>query len=106
MSQLIVITRVPTQDEQERGGGNLAVPPGLLWMRDPTTDKRTLMNPVAVLLTIQTDVFHLGEIIVVDGDGREIGGMGRKPSKWSVETERFGDLDAAIACSRRVMDRS
>lgn len=41
-------------------------------------------------------VFELGEILIVNRNGREISGKGRKPDKWYVEYETFWTLRAAI----------
>lgn len=48
-------------------------------------------------------VFHLGEILILDEIGREVAGMGRKPSKWSVEINSFDTLDEAIECAQKVL---
>lgn len=45
------------------------------------------------------EVFHAGEILILDESGREYGYPGRKPSKWFIETEEFDDLSEAIARS-------
>lgn len=55
--------------------------------------------PIEHMMNLYYPVFYSGEIIVVDELGREIGGMGRKPSKWFVEYEVFGDVGDAIKCS-------
>lgn len=47
-------------------------------------------------------VFALGEIIVLDDSGREIGGLGRRPAGWDVDVEHFDDVNAAIKRSREV----
>lgn len=51
-------------------------------------------------------VFSLGEVLILDGSGREVVGMQRKPSKWSVETEEFDNLEDAITRSKEVLDLS
>ena len=48
-------------------------------------------------------VFHLGEILILDHTGREVAGMCRKPSKWSVEVEEFNDLQEAIKCVQKLL---
>lgn len=40
-------------------------------------------------------VFFLGEILIVNRNGREIAGRGRKPSKWGVECAYFWTLRGA-----------
>jgi hypothetical protein len=47
-------------------------------------------------------VFHLGEILILNESGREVGGMCRKPSKWSVEVEEFSHLDDAVQKSKNL----
>jgi len=55
---------------------------------------------------IMRDVFIPGEIIVVDaGTGREVGGYGRKPSKWNVRYKEFGDIEEAAQYALDVIDR-
>ena len=41
--------------------------------------------------------FTLGELFIVDLVGREIGGHGRKPSKWPVGYELYRDRASAVA---------
>lgn len=48
-------------------------------------------------LALHAPVFSVGEILILDADGREIGYPGRKPSKWSVEVESFDTAEAATA---------
>ena len=40
-------------------------------------------------------VFYIGELLILDGFGREIGYPGRKPSKWGVRYETFSSLRQA-----------
>ena len=47
-------------------------------------------------------VFHLSEILILDQSGREVTGMKRKPSKWSVEFKEFNTLDEAIEYSKEL----
>lgn len=55
-----------------------------------------------VLFNLRTPNFVLGEILILDGDGREVDGSGRKPDKWAVKVERFADLDAAVRRAEKV----
>lgn len=48
-------------------------------------------------------VFHQGEILILDESGREIGGLQRKPSKWSVVIEVFDNLDEAITIAQKTI---
>lgn len=47
-------------------------------------------------------VFHLGEILILDETGREVTGVGRKPSKWSVEVQEFDNLEEAIHMAKNL----
>lgn len=40
--------------------------------------------------------FYKGEIMVLSPDGREVAGVGRKPSKWDVITEEFDTAVEAV----------
>ena len=53
-------------------------------------------------MELYTQVFWKGEILVLDESGREIGGVGRKPSKWFVTCEHFNNIEDAIRRSREV----
>ena len=90
--EFIVITKVPTPPED----GNLATALGDLFYAsgEPV--------PPMTQLGLSIPVFTLGEIIVADTNGREIGGRGRKPAKWFVEHETFDFPLEAIKRSREV----
>lgn len=60
--------------------------------------------PFDSALHLYTQVFWRGEIIVLDSDGREVGGQGRKPSKWYVTCEEFDNIEDAVARSREVSE--
>ena len=47
--------------------------------------------------------FERGEILVVDRDGREPFGEGRKPAKWDVDAEYVPTLAEARAIRERVL---
>ena len=51
---------------------------------------------------VRLPVFEEGEILVVNKHGREIAGLGRKPSKWRVEFETFWTLRAALRRAKRL----
>jgi hypothetical protein len=51
-------------------------------------------------------VFFLGEILILDGSGREAAGQQRKPSKWSVEIEEFNTLDEAVSKAQEVLNEN
>lgn len=75
---------------------------GNLSMPGPLYDQK--YNPVnpLVMLSLRTPVFHRGEILVMDADGREVGGLGRKPSKWDVTVKIVGSIEVAARLSREI----
>lgn len=96
MTEFCVITSVPDPDKGEVG--NLAT--GLDVFRvvrdfDGADEQVERISPL-IALSLRTPVFSLGEIIVVNESGREIGGHGRKPSKWSISSEYFDNVEDAI----------
>lgn len=88
--------------------GNMASALGSVFFKtkegDETNDWRDEYDyvPFDQALHLHTQVFWPGEILVLDGNGREIGGMGRKPSKWFVEVEEFDNVEDAIARAREI----
>lgn len=64
----------------------------------------------AMLMTLRAPVFHPGEILFLDDDGREVVYPGRKPGKWDVDAQHVGHIDApgvmqeALALSQRIRD--
>lgn len=55
-----------------------------------------------VALALRSPVFVLGEVLILNADGREVTGRGRKPGKWSVETEEFATVEEAVARSLEI----
>jgi len=55
-----------------------------------------------VLAGLAYPVFEVGELLVLDHNGREPCGYGRKPSKWVVEYEEFGSIEDAVRRAREV----
>lgn len=51
---------------------------------------------------LQQPVFHVGEILILDESGREVGYPGRKPSKWVVDVADYDNLAEAVQRSREV----
>lgn len=103
--QIAVVTKIP---DAEKEGGNLYSP--TLYVLDGGGP-----HPFGVHITLGIDDkiancpqagienFALGEILILDNQGREIGGNGRKPGKWAVEIEMFGeDLLKAAARARGI----
>jgi hypothetical protein len=54
------------------------------------------------MILAELPVFTLGEIIIVDDNEREVGGIRRKASKWWVEYELFDNLDEAVAKANEI----
>ena len=106
-----VITWVPNPFSEGNGNlcNDLAVP-----YHDETNDEDTLLvGPIdkvsqvefesmldnKQIVNVMREVFHVGEILILDGSGRELGYPGRKPSKWSVVYKTFSDIKDAITKS-------
>lgn len=99
-----VITKVP----DPATGGNLAASPEVYQETEgpsPSNDhygRYEQMNILAIL-HLRFPVFTLGEILILDGPGgREVSGLGRKPSKWSVTCEEFDNIFPAMHRAREV----
>lgn len=60
---------------------------------------------VAAALHGRVEVFSLGEILIVDQDGREIGGNMRKPEKWFVDAEYFDTAEQAVSKASEVIEK-
>jgi hypothetical protein len=88
--------------------GNLALPDVLYAQIGPPDASNYYLGRFAhaasllgpAYLNLRAPVFVLGEVLVLDGDGREVAGRGRKPDKWDVDCERFDSIDDAIARAR------
>lgn len=105
-----VITRIPDADKQD---GNLC---DETFLFDVCRTNKTIMlrhyHDIELYSTmpkmpVKLEVFHLGEIIVVDDNEREIGGWFRKASKWHVSYELFDikDIEKAIKLSENVTNK-
>lgn len=126
--EIVVVTKVP--DAEAGNAGNMALAGfDLYWTPDDRLNedqnekdeigldkvrpfvevlKEMLEDPegskaLSFILCLRQPVFHVGEILILDAGGREVGYPGRKPSKWSVEVETVETLDEAAALSHRVM---
>ena len=101
-----VITKVP---DPETDSGNLAAAI-LHWDKEHTANvPEKDLNTVKMftLMAARMEVFTLGEILIVNEDGRETFGNGRKPSKWFIEHETFDTIDEAIIRANQVvLDRN
>jgi len=104
--RFLVVTRIPDPkcEDPKEAVWNLAVPLPLYALTggrdgDGMDEVRLFRDPTAM----RVRVFELGEILIVDGDGREVAGRGRKPGKWGVELEEFLSLEAAVARARDVV---
>lgn len=56
-------------------------------------------------LSLYRPVFHVGEVLIVNLDGREIAYPQRKASKWDVGYEMFDELEPALERAREVYER-
>lgn len=84
-----VVIEVPSPDDKS----NLAL------TMDLYADEDGRMDAPAkhiVDLRLRTPVFSLGEILILDSDGRELNGRGRKPSRWGVTVEYFDNIEEAV----------
>lgn len=107
MVKFAVITDVPAPEDS----GNLALPFCVL-IEDEAPDEsngykgvyRKIGELIGIegYLRLRTQVFTLGEVLLVNDDGREIVGHGRKPNKWSVGFETFDDASKAVERSLEV----
>ncbi len=93
--KLLVITKVPNPDtDGPLAQGNLAAPLAELWVLEtrqgPLTRLEKFMGlPAGFSTVLRKEVFAVGDLLLVDDDGREIVGRGRKPSKWGIEYKTF-----------------
>lgn len=107
-----VITKVPPPGDS----GNLAVAFDLHVVkkeRSHANDFTETVQPihevigVTAMLGLRKPVFQVGEVLIVDGGGREVAYPGRKTSKWSgVESEVFDDVESAVARASEVLSKS
>lgn len=102
--------------------GNMALAGDLFWSTGERDDRglekvrpfldalnAMLDNPqraAGFWLSMREPVFHVGEVLILDESGREIGYPGRKPSKWYVEVVELDSLEEAHALARKVLDES
>ena len=108
MNKVQVITKVPNVDLDQ---GNLCDEMFIEDLSEMNNDK--IFRPFndfdkknqPKTISVNLEVFSLGEIIVVDKSSREIGGWGRKADKWFVEYKEFAlkDINKAIRLSRKLI---
>lgn len=83
-------------------------------------ESRSNAEEMGTVLPVKRENYHLGEIIICDGAGREVGGFRRKPIKSGhiksddpdddhykdegLEFEEFDNLDDALDRARKVLD--
>jgi hypothetical protein len=102
-----VITKVPSKGVP----GNLALSDEIFVQTEPPSEKnefegkhKPLQEVIGVaVLMLRKPVFHLGEILILDANGREFGYPGRKPSKWLVTYEEFKTVQEAIVRAGEVL---
>lgn len=109
--EFAVITKVPERGDR----GNLATQFGNLFLDpqatggswdDPCQPLGQALGQPMIEMYVQSPVFALGEVLIMGGDGREIVGDGRKPSKWSVDVEYFDTVEEAVRRSHEVCSES
>lgn len=88
-----VITKVP---DPKHSDGNLA---SVVLYADGGG-----FHPLAaqIALSGRIPVFTLGEVLILNADGREPFGEGRKPNKWDVSYEDFSTIEEAIVRARDI----
>lgn len=86
---------VITEVGDPESGFNMAVPMGELYISTNGLECRRVGG--IEQMAFRVPVFTLGEILILNNDGREIAGRGRKPSKWLVVCEEFETLEEAVA---------
>lgn len=105
----LVVTRVAAPET----GGNMGLVIPYLQMAEPSAlNGWTGMNvpvtriPSLALYTMlwRQPVFTMGEILIVDDDGREVAGARRKPDKWDVDVEGFDLVTQAIVRAQEIID--
>lgn len=85
-------------------GGNLAAALDIYHVReepDAQNEYQGVYERMNIMysLALRVPVFHVGEVLVLDDNGREIPYPGRKPSGWDVTYETFDVVDDAIQCA-------
>lgn len=98
VAEFAVITEIPAAED----AGNLACSFDIFTVVEEGFPGRCERISLNAALNLRTKVFELGEIIIVDEDGREIGGAQRKPNKWFVTCEYFTTLSEAIYKSQQM----
>ena len=71
----------------------------------PIGDNDYYVNKINNRLSVKLEAFQLGELIIVDDEGREIGGLQRKVYKWpDVRYKEFEmkDIDKAVKLSDKI----
>jgi len=105
--RFLVITKVAAPES----GGNLAMLMHRLYRQTAQPGPGNWLGTFGeiplgtAILDVRQPVFAVGEILVVDGLGREIGYPGRKPDKWDVEYEGFDDVAVAAARASDLLER-
>ena len=99
--QIAVVTEVHDTDVAVALDVTLALPDAT----DPftTVPVSDVFGPGA-LLAMRRPVWTLGEILILNADGREVAGLGRKPSKWSVGITPADSIEDAVGVAQLVLD--
>lgn len=103
-----VITKIPDVDKHD---GNLC---SEILVADIINDRpifrpfrnlENVKNKINNKIQVKLEVFSLGEIIIINSGGREIGGIERNADKWFVSYKEFelSDIDKAVKLSRKLV---
>lgn len=100
-----VITKVPPIEN----GGNLATAIDILVETGKPHESNDYLGTYErvgfpAVLSLRRPVFNVGEVLLLDDNGREIPYPGRKPSKWSVTCEEFDTVERALKRATAVMN--
>lgn len=101
-----VITQVP----ERLDFGNMASGIGQVFVQIEQGNDSNDYQPVyqeigfPTALALHVHVFEVGEVLILNDDGREIPYPGRKPAKWSVTCEEFDTVEAALERATAVMN--
>jgi len=100
--RFIVITRADELDEGNLYHATLfKSPDGVLYV-DVCPSKELLEKGWRFRGFARRPCFTKGEVLIVDGHGREVAPPGRRPAKWGVRYEVFDTLEEAVRRAREV----
>lgn len=102
---IVVITKIPKQGEDGNQSDRVVVAyKGKLYLENTIPSDAVPENGSSLVGFANDRVFELGEILILDNDGRELSGHGRKPSKWMVEHQSCETLEEAIKLTEQLKE--